>query len=245
MSGSALESALAGAVLVLGGARSGKSAYAESVGRAFARPALVASARVTPSDEELRARVERHRAQRPPGWITLEPEDSSDEMAALATIARREGPAAHADLVVFDCATLWLAWRLTQDHARYSPRQLVSHLEGEIRGLVVAIQNLRARGIPCVVVSNEVGSGVVPATPTGRAFRDALGLLNCALADACGLTVLLVAGQPLCLSGVERVAPRFARKSEGDENTPGFEGVAPLFSISASAVSRYLEGPLR
>lgn len=164
--------------LVLGGAASGKSAHAEGLLRATGRPlAYVATAQAR--DDEMRDKAARHRAQRGPGWRTIEaPLDVAGALDAL--------PGEEAALV--DCATLWLSNLMLGGH----------EVEGATEALLAAIAR---RAAPVVVVSNEVGLGIVPDTPLGRAFREAQGRLNQRLAAEADLVVLVVAGLPLVLRG--------------------------------------------
>jgi adenosylcobinamide kinase/adenosylcobinamide-phosphate guanylyltransferase len=171
-------------LLVLGGARSGKSAYAQRVvERSGLERVLVATAEA--GDTEMAKRIARHRAGRGAGWrVVEEPLDLSD---ALAREARPDRA------VLVDCLTLWLSNLML---AGRDP-------DGETERFRAT---LRALPGPAVLVSNEVGSGVVPDTPLGRAFRDVQGRLNGVAAAACDAAVILVAGCPLVLkpaSGVD------------------------------------------
>jgi adenosylcobinamide kinase / adenosylcobinamide-phosphate guanylyltransferase len=166
--------------LVLGGTRSGKSGYAEELLPVNEPVRYVATARPDPGDAEWTARIDAHRARRPPGWTTVEDPD------VKALLRDGGGP-----LLVDDLAT-WLtavlddagAWERTVD---VSP---------QVEALVAAVRAAPGR---VVLVSAEVGLGVVPATRAGRLFRDELGALNAALARVCDEVVLLVAGLPLRL----------------------------------------------
>jgi adenosylcobinamide kinase / adenosylcobinamide-phosphate guanylyltransferase len=165
---------------VLGGARSGKSGYAEELLPADAPVRYVATGRRNPDDAEWTARIDAHRARRPPSWSTVE----SPDVGAL--VRAGGGP-----LLVDDLGT-WLtgvlddagAWEHTVD---VSP---------QVDALVDAVRAAPGR---VVLVSAEVGLGVVPATRAGRVFRDELGALNAALARVCDEVLLLVAGLPLRL----------------------------------------------
>lgn len=166
--------------LVLGGARSGKSAHAEGLMPA-AEATYVATARVDPADDEWQARIAAHVARRPPGWHTVEPPD----LATFLTTA--EGP-----VIVDDLAT-WLTG-VMDDHGAWAGS--LDEVRGECSRLVDAVTKSPAE---LVLVSAEVGLGVVPGTRSGRLFRDQLGTLNAALAERCAEVVLLVAGIPLRL----------------------------------------------
>jgi adenosylcobinamide kinase / adenosylcobinamide-phosphate guanylyltransferase len=162
-------------VLVLGGARSGKSRYAEGLADAFAGDRLyIATAR--PGDEEMAARIAAHRQRRGDRWTTLE--------APIALAEALEGSAA--PFVLIDCITLWISNLLLAD-LDIAPR---------VEALAEA---LRARPGTVAVVSNEVGLGIVPDNALARRFRDEAGLANQRLAQACDEVVLLTAGLPLRL----------------------------------------------
>ncbi len=163
--------------LVLGGARSGKSAFAERLARAGGGDAVYV-ATATPGDEEMRARIAHHRDRRGAGWRTVE------EPLALAEAVGREAAGGRAVLV--DCLTLWLS------NLMHAGRDA----EAETARLLAALADA---GGPVVLVSNEVGMGLVPDTPLGRRFRDAQGRLNQAVAAAVPRVVFVAAGLPLDL----------------------------------------------
>ncbi|WP_018681192.1 bifunctional adenosylcobinamide kinase/adenosylcobinamide-phosphate guanylyltransferase [Actinokineospora enzanensis] len=169
--------------LVLGGTRSGKSAHAEGLVPADAPVDYLATARVDPADADWSARIATHVARRPGHWRTVEVPlagDLPDHLRAAAP----DGP----PILVDDLAT-WLTGAL--DDVRW---------EGPVpearQDLVSAVAACRAR---LVLVSAEVGLGVVPSSGAGRRFRDELGLLNAAVAEHCDRVLLLVAGIPLAL----------------------------------------------
>jgi adenosylcobinamide kinase / adenosylcobinamide-phosphate guanylyltransferase len=164
--------------LVLGGARSGKSAHAEGLLR---EPAVcyLATARRHPGDADWEARIAVHVARRPPGWCTVEP---ADLPSALRTAGR-------APVLVDDIAS-WLTGEL-DDAGAWVDRQAVAACRTRCAELVSAVASCPVR---LVIVSAEVGLGVVPATHAGRLFRDELGALNAQLAAVCEEVVLLVAG---------------------------------------------------
>ena len=166
--------------LVIGGARSGKSRHAEALAlRTGLEPVYVATA--TAWDAEMEDRIGRHRDGRAgAGWRTLE------APLALVEVLRRE--AVPGRVLLVDCLTLWLSNVMLgdQDTGR------------ECSALVSALPDLAA---PIVFVSNEVGWGIVPETKLGRDFRDAQGLLNQAMAQACDSVLLVAAGLPMVLKG--------------------------------------------
>lgn len=164
--------------LILGAAASGKSAFAERLTMAPGKPCLyVATARA--SDREMRIKIERHQARRGDGWTTLE--TSRNVAGALAGVARDH-------VVLFDCATLWLANQMDADAA----------LPGKEAELLDALATCAA---PVVAVSNELGAGTVPDHALTRAFRQAHGEMNQRLAAQAGLVVQVVAGLPMVLKG--------------------------------------------
>jgi adenosylcobinamide kinase / adenosylcobinamide-phosphate guanylyltransferase len=165
--------------LLLGGARSGKSALAVRAAGAWAGPVEVvvtAEAR----DAELAARIERHRAQRPAGWRTVE------APLELEAALRDAAPGA---LVVVDCLTLWVSNLMEQglDDAAVERRAR------EAAALAAS------RATPTLAISNEVGSGIVPALALARRYRDLLGEVNATWAAAADQALLLVAGRTLPL----------------------------------------------
>jgi adenosylcobinamide kinase / adenosylcobinamide-phosphate guanylyltransferase len=162
--------------LVLGGARSGKSRYAESLTTALP-PAWIYLATGEPHDAEMAERIAAHRSRRGAGWRTIEePHDIASVLAA------DEGT------TLIDCLTLWLSNRMLAG----------ADIDTEIVNLEVA---LAAHLWPVVLVSNEVGSGIVPDNALARRFRDLQGRLNQRLAARADRVVLVVAGLPLIVKG--------------------------------------------
>ena len=174
-------------LFVTGGARSGKSAHAERLAAASGR-AVVYVATMEPLDAELARRVEAHRAARPAAWTTVEA--PLDPAAALAAAE----PSACA---LIDCLSMWVANRfgpLGEEPAAEAAARLERELDAGARRLIA---EARAREGETIVVTNEAGSGVVPAWPLGRAWRDALGRVNQRVAAAADRAWLLVAGRAL------------------------------------------------
>src|SRR6201996_546544 len=163
--------------LVLGGARSGKSAFAEKL-IADSGLAKIYLATATAGDDEMKARVAQHRAQRGEGWTTVE------EPLALVDALTRE--ATHGRAVLVDCLTLWLS------------NLMLAERDPEVEGRRLT-RFLGVARYPIVFVSNEVGLGLVPETALGRRFRDAQGRLNQLVAASVPNVVFIAAGLPLWL----------------------------------------------
>ena len=183
--------------LVLGGARSGKSVHAESLLAGHGAVTYVATGGTRPDDGEWAQRVADHRARRPGGWRTVE---TLDVAAVLAGVAAT-------DAVLVDCASLWLAcvmdeagaWAAEDALPRSAADPEATAAAEVVRRCDQLVESLAASTAAVVVVSNEVGSGVVPGTVSGRRFRDGLGRLNARLAAVCDVVTLVVAGVPLDL----------------------------------------------
>ncbi|MEO7193919.1 MAG: bifunctional adenosylcobinamide kinase/adenosylcobinamide-phosphate guanylyltransferase [Pseudonocardiaceae bacterium] len=170
--------------LVLGGARSGKSAHAEGL-LSVTRVDYLATARSVPGDAEWEARIAAHVARRPLGWRTATPAD-------LPAALRASGPV---PVLVDDIAT-WLTGELDDADAWAGNTTALRDCRARCAELVSAVAACPAR---LVLVSAEVGLGVVPPTRAGRLLRDELGALNAALAAVCDEVLLLVAGLPVTL----------------------------------------------
>jgi adenosyl cobinamide kinase/adenosyl cobinamide phosphate guanylyltransferase len=157
--------------LVLGGARSGKSRHAEALVTARPGPwTYVATAQAF--DPEMQERIDAHRRMRTPGWITVE--------APLDLAAALEAPRP----ALVDCLTLWLTNVLLAER----------DVDADVAALLAT---LASRTSPCVLVSNEVGLGIVPDNALARRFRDAAGVLHQRLAAQADRVVLLIAGIPM------------------------------------------------
>jgi adenosylcobinamide kinase / adenosylcobinamide-phosphate guanylyltransferase len=176
-------------ILVTGGARSGKSTYAERLARQSGR-SVVYIATATAGDDDMRDRIARHQAARPVTWQTIE------EPLHIAEAVHRG--AVLADIILLDCITVWLSnWLLRQDELssiESTPSSVYS--EGalqEIEALLREAQALNAQQ-RLLIVTNEVGLGIVPAFALGRVYRDVLGTVNRRLAQEAARVYLLVAG---------------------------------------------------
>jgi adenosyl cobinamide kinase/adenosyl cobinamide phosphate guanylyltransferase len=164
---------------LLGGARGGKSSLAVGLASTSGRPVVVvvtAEAR----DEEMAERIRRHRADRPADWTTLEV--PLDLPAALARID-------DGDCVILDCVSLWVSNAMETGSSEDAILEQARAVAGA----------LAARGGPTVVVSNEVGFGIVPVNELARRYRDVLGRVNTAFAAAADVAYLVVAGRALPL----------------------------------------------
>jgi adenosylcobinamide kinase/adenosylcobinamide-phosphate guanylyltransferase len=166
-------------ILVLGGARSGKSAFAENLLREYARKRTYL-ATATPGDEDMANRIELHRQNRGDAWRTIE------EPIAIVECLKRETTEGRA--VLLDCLTLWLSNLFMESR----------DIEDEIHQLTAFLKGTQS---PIVLVSNEIGLGLVPDTKLGRDFRDAQGRLNQAVAAAVPHVIFVAAGLPLTLKG--------------------------------------------
>ncbi|SDO27715.1 adenosylcobinamide kinase /adenosylcobinamide-phosphate guanylyltransferase [Lutimaribacter pacificus] len=162
--------------LVLGGAASGKSSYAEGLAERASQTRLyLATAQA--GDAEMAGKIAAHRARRGAGWRTAEaPFDPAPALADAKGV------------VLFDCATMWLSNHLLADHDVGTGGDLL-------------ISALAACPVPVIVVSNELGLSVVPENALARRFRQAQGELNQRLAERAGLVVFVAAGLPLALKG--------------------------------------------
>lgn len=167
--------------LVTGGARSGKSAYALRQAMAYEKRAFIATA--MPVDEEMEERITEHRRQRGESFLTLE--ESVDLAGAVSSLPD------DIEIAVIDCLTVWLGNVMHDSGAVHN---------GRIDAFLETLENP-----PCdlVIVTNEVGMGIIPATPLGRQFRDAAGFLNQETARLADEVVLMVSGIPTIIKGEE------------------------------------------
>ena len=164
--------------LVLGGARSGKSRYAEKLVEGQGRGLYLATAE--PMDDEMRARIAKHQARRGDLWETIE--EPCELIAVLTRESRSDRP------ILVDCLTLWLSYVMFHDISA----------EEELQKLMDLLQSDALRG-PVVFVSNEIGLGVIPDNEVSRVFVDAQGELNQLMAKLANRVVLVSAGLPQVL----------------------------------------------
>ncbi len=164
--------------LVIGGAASGKSSFAESlVLQSQKHPIYIATAQVF--DDEMAQKVSRHRDMRGTGWTTIE--EPIDLAKALEQVTTDQA-------VLIDCATLWLTNLLLGKH----------DIAAASAGLLVAVRQCQG---PVVIVSNEVGYGIVPENALSRSFRNAQGTLNQSIAAEADTVITVIAGLPVALKG--------------------------------------------
>jgi len=170
-------------ILVTGGCRSGKSAYAMSLIEQAPAKLYVATARAT--DDEMAERIRRHQADRGPAWRTVE--ERVELAAALTREARPDEP------IVVDCLTTWVANLMVEDES-CAESLVLKHVDR----LVDAMAGLENR---VIFIANEVGTGVVPPYPLGREFRDLAGHVNQRVGRAVDQIILMVAGYPVPVKG--------------------------------------------
>ena len=167
---------------VIGGSRSGKSQHAETVAAASGLPVSYSATYWTgEADEEMQARIELHRQRRPSHWRTIE-----NRYDLRNQILENDGR-----LLLVDCLTLWLSFQQMQTR---SAESILAELDE-------AMQTARQQERAVILVSTEVGSGLVPSTPAGRSFRDLSGSANMLVARYATTVEYLVAGLPLVLKG--------------------------------------------
>jgi adenosylcobinamide kinase/adenosylcobinamide-phosphate guanylyltransferase len=172
-----------GLTLILGGARSGKSSYAEQIARESGK-SVCFIATATAGDDEMAERIRNHQAARPADWRTLElPLNLGQNLSAPL-----------AEVVIVDCITLLVTNVMFSLPENAPAADIMQKVQAEIEKLITAQARI---GGEWLLVSNEVGLGLVPPYPLGRIYRDALGWANQALARAASRVIFLVAGIPM------------------------------------------------
>lgn len=167
--------------LILGGIRSGKSRYAQQLAEQSDKPVtLIATA--TAGDEEMLERIRRHQQERPAHWQVVE-----EPLALSDALQKSDDPGA---IILIDCLTLWLTNLLLDEDSQ--------RLEQEQNNLFAGLPSLQA---DLLLVSNEVGQGIIPADPLSRRFADETGRLHQRLARVCDRVTLIIAGLPQTLKG--------------------------------------------
>ncbi|GAA2181746.1 bifunctional adenosylcobinamide kinase/adenosylcobinamide-phosphate guanylyltransferase [Brooklawnia cerclae] len=173
---------LTGRVLVLGGARSGKSTHAEGLLAGPGPVDYLATSQRVPGDAEWDARIAKHRARRPAHWTTIETIDVASEL-----VRHTDRP------LLVDCLTVWLTRQMDEAGVWDGGPGTDERLAAATDELVAAFTAARR---PVVAVSNEVGQGIVPSAPSVRRFRDEMGVLNMRVAAAVDEVWFCVAGLP-------------------------------------------------
>ena|SRR3989338_8650790 len=170
--------------LILGGARSGKSQFALKLAEKTARSAIFI-ATATTSDNEMRQRIKLHRKNRPSRWKTIE------EPGKLSLLVKRISK--KTDLIIIDCMTIFISNLLLEGRSDYS-------IQNEVNSVLITIRNSDFNSL---IVSNEVGMGIVPDNRLARRFRDLAGKINQSIAAASDEAYLMVSGLPLKLKGAD------------------------------------------
>ncbi|TDA69461.1 MAG: bifunctional adenosylcobinamide kinase/adenosylcobinamide-phosphate guanylyltransferase [Clostridia bacterium] len=183
-------------VLVLGGARSGKSSFAQNLACTSGLEVVyIATAQVT--DPEMAARIQHHRDQRPASWRTVE--------APLELVPAVQAEAGRRQVILLDCLSVWVANRLLRGIFPDAGQKELNLPAGRQEEVLTQVERLTAVGLGAqaslVVVTNEVGMALVPEYQAGRIYRDVLGLANQIVARAAARVYLVVAGIPVLIKG--------------------------------------------
>jgi len=178
--------------LVFGGARSGKSAYAEQLAAASGKE-VVYIATAAAGDAEMAARIAHHRTQRPQHWHTVE-----EPLALAASLAEWRAPRR---LVLVDCLTLWLSNLMFSDGTQYPDVGMIELPARFHEQRAALLSELATERGDVVLVSNEVGMGIVPWGAVSRSYADEAGRLNQSVAAVCDRVIFVAAGLPLILKG--------------------------------------------
>jgi len=180
-------------VLVTGGARSGKSSFAENIARCFGDNVLYVATSV-PFDEEMRDRIKKHRQSRPSNWETLETYKDFDKLLPEAV--------GNKECVILDCITVMITNIMFEKEMDFDrvDAEMSNNLEAIVRIEVEKlIETGRKMDITLIMVTNEIGMGIVPDNAISRAFRDIAGRMNQLLAKACDEVYVCISGIPLRL----------------------------------------------
>ncbi len=182
-------------ILILGGARSGKSTYAEKLAWSLGQQHVLYVATAEPLDQEMLDRIEKHQQQRPRAWRTLEaPRHPGRHL--LNTPPQEP-------VILLDCMTL-LVSNILLAHADDEMAAIEAAVQAELADLIAAAHQIDGHFI---IVSNEVGLGLVPDNALGRAYRDLLGRANQTLAQAADRVIFMVAGLPMTIKGASQSDP--------------------------------------
>jgi adenosylcobinamide kinase/adenosylcobinamide-phosphate guanylyltransferase len=170
-------------IFILGGCRSGKSSYALETAKKFSVDRNVFIATCTPRDDEMKLRVARHQQERSRHWLTVEAPIHLPEAIVEA--------GGEAGILLVDCLTLWISNLLMEN---YDSDQIL----GQVQSLTRAVASAAC---PAILVSNEVGTGIVPDNKLARLYRDLVGSTNQAVAECADQVVWIVAGIPVTIKG--------------------------------------------
>jgi adenosylcobinamide kinase/adenosylcobinamide-phosphate guanylyltransferase len=170
-------------VFVIGGCRSGKSSHALQIAEDMPGGRKFYIATCVPQDDEMRQRVAKHQRERSQTWVTIE------EPLGLPQAISQNSP--KADVLLVDCLTLWLSNLLMETHDEAKLAEKTSQL----------IEALKEATCPIILVSNEVGTGIVPENKLARQYRDVTGQTNQAVAKTAGKVIWMVAGIPVSIKG--------------------------------------------
>lgn len=183
---------------ILGAARSGKTRHAIDLAKSLAatrRREVIYIATAQSLDAEMAQRIELHRAERPPSWTTVEaPLNLADALAAQDARS----------VLLVDCMTLWLSNELLEDFSEEAPNAPLPHWDAHREQFLGWLTDYHGE---VLLVSNEVGAGIVPLSVLARRFQDEQGRLNQSLAALCDRVTLVVAGIPLAIKGPATTAP--------------------------------------
>ncbi|APJ03340.1 bifunctional adenosylcobinamide kinase/adenosylcobinamide-phosphate guanylyltransferase [Silvanigrella aquatica] len=180
--------------LFLGGGQSGKSLFAENCAKKWHHVVYYATGGLVEKSPEWEFRIQNHRARRPEHWKTIEHPVPLEEVVKYCEEQKTE-------VLLVDCLTLWMGWQMALNIQNYSPFQLLKHLENETQHF---INQLKILSCPVLVVSNEVGEGVIPGSESGRIFREALGNMNLAVGSLAQCITFSIAGQHLLLKNMSQ-----------------------------------------
>lgn len=169
--------------LVIGGCRSGKSSHALQLADRMGNVRKIFLATCIPQDDEMHQRVFRHQAERGPGWTAV-------ETPILLSAAIRD-IGLNADVLLVDCLTLWVSNLMMKQSDFDTPEDHVAVQTG------LLIESLHAAACPVILVTNEVGTGIVPENPLARKYRDIVGIVNQRIAASADQVIWMVAGIPV------------------------------------------------
>lgn len=192
--------------LILGGVRSGKSRYAQDLAQTMSGDDVLFVATAEAGDAEMSRRIQIHRTSRPAAWTTLE---ASQNVGSAIEHYQHRGP--RHPTILIDCLTLLVSNVLLGCGDSFDPAVAEQRVDAEIQSLLAACEHWPA---PVIIVSGEVGLGVVPESALGRQYRDLLGWANQAIAARSGTTYLMVAGLAIELKTLANSVEKAAGKLE-------------------------------